>query len=122
MLSSRTAFLFGVGIVLWCDSLAAGDRTISAAKTEMIGRYKVRHFNVREGEAIETERGGVIVFSDFEQRRVAVTRQLKGRWSVGEHSIGNHETLEIVAVDPIKKIVQVRLRTKDRLYPWETSF
>lgn len=89
-------------------------------KVSTEGQYKVRTFTLHPGELLETERGGTLELIELRAKEAVMKRKFQGVWVMGgEYNFGNHELLEITAIDLDKQAATIQLRTKTKFYVWD---
>ena len=99
----------------------APKRVVEPVQVRAEGRNRIRTFDLRPGDAFQTERGGVITLRAIDDDQITLSR--KSAWTLpaepAEHSIGNSEYIKIIAVDRDASSLRLELRTVTRKRAWE---
>ena len=101
---------------------APSARVVEAVQVRTEGRNRIRTFELRPGDAFQTERGGTVKVGAIRDGEIVFDRTYPG-WKIparpAEHSIGNWEYVKVVSVDPGTPSLRLELRTVTKKHPWE---
>jgi hypothetical protein len=87
--------------------------------------YKSERFTLREGSYLATHHNGTYVIDRVTAKSITISHtaerfgqgwelEASGRWGGGEpHSLGNNESLKILAVEPFADTVSIELIWRD---------
>jgi hypothetical protein len=122
MINDCRKFIALAAIILWAGVVPASARSDDAkpktkepdAPVARSGRYDVREFTLAVGECLATQRGGTVMLQSLDKRSIVLKRTFPFTIPARpqEFSIGNHEILQVLAVDLERQQMRFRLRTQ----------
>jgi hypothetical protein len=99
---------------------ATEPQPIKPNKVVTEAEYKIQWFTLRPGELILSDRGGSLRLIELRKSELVAKRTYQGIWKIGgEYNFGNHELLEITAIDLDKQTATVRLKSRIKFHVWD---
>jgi hypothetical protein len=86
------------------------------------GRYLIRTFELRPGEAFPMDTG-VMKVGAIRDREIVLHRDPGTEWKIsiepGDYRLGSMVYMKVISVDHDVPTLRLELRTKTKKYPWE---